>query len=109
MTDKTISIARDFSRFPAGRFVADGPYPGEKFRDGILVPALQEASRVVILLDGTLGYGSSFLEETFGGLVRLRGFSANDLRSRLVLKSGDSSLLNEIWGYIESAKPTGDR
>ncbi|RJS13438.1 DUF4325 domain-containing protein [Corallococcus sp. H22C18031201] len=107
MRGKVISIARDFSRFPAGRFADDGPYSGQRFRDDILAPALKEANKVTVELDGTLGYGSSFLEEAFGGLVRLCGFAANDLRKRLSLASADSSLETEIWAYIESARLSG--
>jgi hypothetical protein len=99
-----ISVARDFSRFPAGRFRADGPFPGERFRDELLVPALSRGGRVLVNLDGTLGFGSSFLEEAFGGLVRLRGFTAEKLKTTLVLKASDSSLELEIWEYISKAE-----
>lgn len=100
-----VSVAKDFSRFPAGRFTTDGPASGELFRDGVLAPALRDSGSVVVLLDGTLGYGSSFLEEAFGGLVRVRGFTAVSLRNQLSLVSTDPTLAKEIWGYIEGAKP----
>lgn len=104
MTTSTIHVASEFSRFPAGRFKDDGPYPGEAFRDNLLVPALRSSAKVVVDLDGTLGYGSSFLEEAFGGLVRVRGFSAKELRARLELKATDPARIIEIWGHIDSAK-----
>lgn len=102
-----ISVAKDFSQFPAGRFRKDGPWPGEKFRDEHLVPALKQSSSVTVQLDGTMGYGSSFLEEAFGGLVRLRGFTADALRARrrLVVESTDPSLVREVWSYIDDASP----
>jgi hypothetical protein len=104
---RTISVAKDFSKFPAGRYLSHGPFPGEKFRDDILVPALMEADRVTVELDGTMGYGSSFLEETFGGLVRSRGFSAEDLHSRLTIHSStDPSLIREAWSYVDAARPS---
>lgn len=65
-----ITIAEDFSENPAGRFRTDGPFSGEYFREDFLVPKLKDADELVIVLDGTRGYGSSFLEEAFGGLVR---------------------------------------
>ncbi len=99
-----ISIAKNFSRFPAGRYVRDGPFPGEVFRSKLLAPALRSYDSVTVVLDGTLGYGSSFLEEAFGGLVRVEKFSAEELRTKLTLRSEeDSSLIKEIWSYIDDA------
>ena len=102
--NKIISVAKDFSRFPAGRHCVDGPFSGEKFREDKLVPALIQSTKVIIDLDGALGYGSSFLEEAFGGLVREKGFRAEDLQTKLELRSSESSLPKEIWGYIKNAR-----
>lgn len=98
-----INIARDFSRFPGGRYRADGPFPGETCRKQLLVPALRSSEIVEVDLRGTLGYGSSFLEEAFGGLVREEGFQAKELRRRLRLQHDQSSVVGEIWSYIEHA------
>jgi hypothetical protein len=100
-----IVVASDFSRFPAGRFRSDGPASGELFRDRLLVPALKANDSVLVVLDGTLGYGSSFLEEAFGGLVRLCGMDERGLRAKLSFRSRDPSLPREIWSYITSARP----
>lgn len=104
-TSKILSVAKDFSRFPAGRHRADGPYSGERFRDEKLLPALLSNTTVVVDLDGCLGYGSSFLEEAFGGLVREKTLSLEELQSKLDIRSSDSSLSTEIWSYIRSARP----
>lgn len=93
-----ISIATDFSRSPAGRFISDGPASGERFRRDFLIPGLQRHDRLVVDLDGTRGIGSSFLEEAFGGLVRL-GFSASELMRKFVFKTKDPSLESEIRSY----------
>ena len=66
---KTIVIARDFSKFPAGRFPADGEASGTAFRD-LLVDALNGSEGVVVVFDGVACFAASFLEEAFGGLVR---------------------------------------
>jgi STAS-like domain of unknown function (DUF4325) len=98
MGEKVINIAKDFSRAPAGRFVSDGPNSGERFRTEFLVPALASNQPVTLELDGTRGYGSSFLEEAFGGLLRL-GYAAADLVRRISFRSSDPSLIQEIKGY----------
>jgi len=97
-----ISIASDFSRYPAGRFKTDGPFSGERFRDEVLVPRLKEGKKVDLYLDGTLGYGSSFLEEAFGGLVRVHGLDS-EVIDRLAIYSSDASLAVEIKKYIDDA------
>lgn len=97
---KTIRIATDFSRYPAGRFISDGPFSGEKFRETLLRPVLEAGAKATIDLDGVRGYGSSFLEEAFGGLVRA-GYDASRVKSSFNFKSSDSSVIAEILDYIE--------
>ena len=81
----------EFAKAPGGRFRKDGPNSGEWFRDDILVPQLRKVTTkndpLVVELDGAPGYGSSFLEEAFGGLIRLGLFTATDLRERLVVRA----------------------
>lgn len=99
-----INISHDFSEYPAGRYKADGPYSGEAFRDDILTPALNENDVVEITFDGAMGYGSSFLEEAFGGLVRVSRFSRDILRRKLKLfYKEDPIVIDEVWQYIDSA------
>jgi len=98
---RKISIAKDFSRYPAGRNQDDGPYSGELFRKKFLEPAMAEDIPLIIGLDGARGYGSSFLEEAFGGLVR-SGYSAEKIRSLVSFESTDASLISEIIEYIEN-------
>jgi len=105
---KTIKIATDYSDTPLGRYPSDGEYSGERFREEFLRPALQDNDKVVVDIDGVEGYGSSFLEESFGGLVRKRYFTATDLRNRLTIKQEDPSFETYrelIWRYIQDAEP----
>lgn len=104
MNDKvrTIDIGKVFSRYPAGRFETDGPHNGELFRDKFLLPELIKKQHVVIELDNTAGYGSSFLEEAFGGLVR-KGMSFKKIQELMVFHSDDESLIEEINEYINDA------
>lgn len=102
MSEALISIARDYSPTPAGRYASDGPFPGEVFREKLLLPALKTQDIVVVDLDGTAGYGSSFLEEAFGGLVR-KGYRFDELRRRLKIKSSRPSYEVRVWDYIRGA------
>ncbi len=101
--EETINVAKQFSKYPGGRFLDDGDESGQRFRDEMLAPALKRASRVVVQLDGTLGYGSSFLEEAFGGLVREAGFNSETLKKSLVLKTDNEVLSYNIFRYIDEA------
>jgi hypothetical protein len=108
MGQSTINVARDFSKYPAGRFVDDGPFSGAAFRDRFLLPALQSGQSVIVELDGVRGYGSSFLEEAFGGLVR-SGFTPEQVKQLLILESDDASLIEEIAEYIDQGnEPMSD-
>ncbi|ODA95004.1 hypothetical protein BFX40_20465 [Mesorhizobium sp. SEMIA 3007] len=84
--DRTISIAEEYTRYPGPRYAADGPFSGEVFRNETLAVALRDAidtgGTVTVVLDGVAGYGSSFLEETFGGLLRI-GFTHQEVRKHL--------------------------
>lgn len=95
-----ISLAKDFSPFPAGRYHPhDGPHTGQRFREERLVPALGklgEAERLEVVFDGVEGCGSSFLDEAFGGLVRDAGFSKAFLEKHLRLTTSDSDLKDVV-------------
>ena len=98
----TVTVAKDFSRHPAGRFLADGPYNGELFRQKFLEPNIRKADRIVIFFDGARGYGSSFLEEAFGGLIRT-GVPSDLAIAKLDLQTSNPDLKREILEYIRGA------
>jgi STAS-like domain of unknown function (DUF4325) len=100
-----LNIAKEFSRSPAGRYKTDGPYSGEAFRDRHLIPALRRSEIVEVQLDGAFGFGSSFLEEAFGGLVRVAGFKAKELHEKLRISSKLKTYENRIWLYVDEARP----
>lgn len=100
---QTINVAKDFTRFPSGRYKRNGETSGEAFREQFLEPAIKNGEKVTIELDGTIGYGSSFLEEAFGGLVRSVRMKPDDLNRLMTLVSDDMTLLDEIKGYIQDA------
>lgn len=107
-----INVASQFSPFPAGRFRSDGEFSGERFRDELLRPALERDTEVTVVLAGTKGYGSSFLEEAFGGLVRYGHFSADELSRRLRIEAGDAAYemyKRRAEKYIRQARFGADR
>lgn len=99
----TVNIARDFTRYPSGRKKQNGTTSGEGFREKFLEEPLSKGEKVVIEFDGTIGYGSSFLEEAFGGLVRKLRLPRSTLNDNLVLKCSDMSIIAEVNQYISDA------
>ncbi len=102
-----LNIAKQFSRSPAGRYLTDGPFSGQAFRENVLLPALKQSENVEVQLDGVLGFGSSFLGEAFGGLVREAGMKSEELRAKLHISSKLKTYEQRIWHYIDDAKPKG--
>ncbi|HCR4037705.1 TPA: STAS-like domain-containing protein [Morganella morganii] len=100
---KTIFI-KDFSRFPGPRYKHLGEFSGEEFRDDILVPELiANNGDIEVNLDGVFGYGSSFLEETFGGLSRCEIDKNLILKLRENIVSSDESIKQEVISYINDS------
>lgn len=98
---------RDFTNTPGARYKTDGDFSGEWFLFDILLPkfevALKEKKKLLVDLDGTQGYATSFLEEAFGGLSRKYG--VRDVINTLQFKSDDEpELCEEIVEYIKNAK-----
>lgn len=111
MAERVFDVAQEFSIYPGGRFRKDGPHSGEELRER-LVPLLKEVNqgggRLVVILDGTMGYGASFLEEAFGGLVRVNGFTVAELTRSLAIKARNSvyAPYKELAErYIREARP----
>lgn len=105
MKNIEISVAKDFSPTPGGRFKSQGDHSGEEFRDDILRPKLDIAIRenitLVCNLDGCLGYPSSFLDESFGQLGREMKKKGIDILKYMTFISKDEpSLVENIQHYI---------
>jgi hypothetical protein len=102
---RLINVAEQYSAEPAGRYPEDGNFNGQRFREELLLPILAQRYHVVVDFDGTEGYGSSFLDEAFGGLVRQGHFSEAALRELLEVRSGeDPTVVDEVWSYIDDAE-----
>lgn len=94
-----VNIAEEFSVYPGGRYPSDGKFSGEEFRQQFLEPYLAGGESVCVELDGTRGYGSSFLEEAFGGLIRC-GYDVQTVLDNVCIVTSRPSLFKEVEGYI---------
>lgn len=94
----------DFSEYPGARYKSLGPHSGEEFRDDVLIPAIKTGEKIFINFDGVFGYGSSFLEEVFGGLIRY-GINARIISDILdnSISNDDEEIINEIRSYVRDA------
>ncbi|AYA70327.1 DUF4325 domain-containing protein [Acinetobacter sp. WCHA55] len=102
-----INVGEQFYPRPAGRFYTDGEHSGQKFREEVLVPNLKKlTSGQKLILDFSLVTmaGSSFLEESFGGLVRVEGFDRKKLHQVLEIISPRKIIKDRIFEYIDDAK-----
>jgi len=102
-----ISIAKDFSETPGPRSRDEGEFSGEQFLEELLQPRYEQAigsrDELVIDLDGTEGYATSFLEAAFGGLARR--FEIQQILTTIKFKSDDEPyLIEEITKYIQEAR-----
>lgn len=100
----TIDIRRDFSRWPGGRTPLDGSFSGEKFRKKHLIRPLKKGKTVRVIFDDEYGYGSSFLEEAFGGLIRNHGFEASAVLDKLIIEANDKAIVFAIESYVRDAE-----
>jgi hypothetical protein len=104
----TIKIC-DFSKTPGSRYRDEGKkaHSGQEFREDILEPKFREAmerqSKILVDLDGTIGYGTSWLEEVFGGLARTFGYQK--VLDMIDFKSEEEDyLIEDIKEYIKDAE-----
>ena len=106
-----INIAREFSPIPRGRFRGSSDKSGQAFREDILYPKICEALKnkdtLEVDLKGMLGLGSTFLEESFGGLVREHGMNPDEILKTIKFLPGNNL---DLWveltqEYIQEAAP----
>ncbi|SMN02405.1 hypothetical protein SPONN_997 [uncultured Candidatus Thioglobus sp.] len=103
--DRIIKV-RDFSKTPGTRHTAEGLFSGEDFRkviDPEFKKAFNDHVQLTVDLDNTIGYGTSWLEEVFGGLARSEG--AQKVTDTLRFVSDEEPyLIDDIKGYIKDAE-----
>ena len=94
MKELTINISKEFSRIIGGRERRISDHSGEEFRENFLEKNLDLYDRIIIELDGVLGYPVDFLDETFGRMARNLGKKA--FREKFVLVSGHTYVTDKI-------------
>lgn len=102
-----IKISEDFSAIPGGRYIHEGEYSGEEFRQSILLPKYEETEKnddmLEIDFDGCFGFATSFLEEAFGGMVR--ECKKIGILDRIIMISCDDETIPEtITDYVREAE-----
>lgn len=102
-----INICNDFSNTPGGRYKDEGAFSGEEFRETILLPKFNEAQatsqKLEINFDNCFGFATSFLEEAFGGLVRLHK-KKNVLKTISIVSNDDETIPTLIERYVKAAE-----
>ena len=100
-----LKVMDKLKSLPGPRYKNQGPGSGEEFREKALLPALnyavENSEKLIIDMDSApYGYPTSFLEEAFGGLARLRG--SKQVKEHIDIRCTDEPLLvEEIAHYIE--------
>lgn len=89
MEKRILNIAKDFSEYPGPRYIQQGESSGEEFYANLLNPAfadcLNSSKQLVLNLDSSAGYATSFLDEALGELVF--DFTEKVVRENLIIKS----------------------
>jgi len=107
MEELKIVISSDFSNKLGGRWIKLGLYSGEAFYNILLLPKYQKAReenvKLHIYLDGTKGYGSSFLDQSFGELAR--NHNVTEVKDTIVFHTDNFAwnvkyIEDEIWAKI---------
>lgn len=105
---KVFNIAKEFSKYPGPRYKEEGSYSGQELREDFLLNVVENSimgkKQLLIDLDGTRGYGTSFLEEVFGGLIRENNIDLEEFKKYITFKSDEEDyLIEDIEEYMDDA------
>lgn len=89
MGRQIILKVKEFTEYPGPRYQHQGKKSGEEYYYEVLkkefTNAMQSDSTLVIDLDGTAGYASSFIDEAFGNLIY--DFDYSEITKRIEILS----------------------
>ena len=109
--NKNELIIAEFSEYPGPRYCSQGDSSGESFYFSELntafASAIRENKKLIVSLDGTAGYASSFLDQAFGNLIY--DFSLEVVKKNLVIVSKQEPdwkemILNETFNEWEQRR-----
>ncbi len=108
MGNIVLNIAKEYTRCPGARYESEGDYSGERFRKEFLAPKLKAAIKagvkLEVVLDGSAGYSTSFIEESFGGLIRTDHYTLQEVQDNIIITSNeDPSYVEDINVYWSHA------
>lgn len=104
---RTICISQEYSETLGARYISDGAFSGEDFRENFLIPIFEEAlkagNHIIINFDGGYGNPVSFVEEAFGGLARKYGTEKvlSVLKIHEFISLDEPTLISEVENYIK--------
>ncbi|HEX8266442.1 MAG TPA: STAS-like domain-containing protein [Pyrinomonadaceae bacterium] len=103
-----VKISKDFAYAPGPRYIKEGANSGELFRTtkfrSLVEEAISKNEILIVDLDGTAGYGRSFLEELFGGLVREDKLNYQEIVNHLeIISNEEPNWKNKISMYLKKA------
>jgi len=109
-----LTVRDDFSFTPGPRYTGEGEFSGQEFRNAHLKPAVESAIsngyKLIVILDGTAGYGTSFLEEAFGGLIREDDISYDLIINSIEFITTEEPYLEEdVRQYLLDAKSAAQK
>ena len=104
-----LSVATQYNRKLGPRYKIQSPKhdSGEEFRELLLLPALEKCIKekeiLYVVFDGCSGAGVSFLEESFGGLIRA-GIPYDDIKTWLKIEwKANPRKKEQAESYIKKA------
>jgi len=105
--EQFVKISKDFSPTPGARYKTDGKFSGEEFYNNILKDkfrnSIDQGNILIIDLDGTYGFATSFLSEAFYRLAT--DFGPDNVWANIKLISTEEPyLIDEIKEYIYDAQ-----
>ena len=102
MRELRINVAKDFSKYIGGREKRISEFSGEDFRERFLDENFEKYDRIIIELDGVLGYPWDFLDEVFGVIASKYG--KEQVQKKIELVSAHTFVTDKINYIIDHAE-----